>query len=165
MTPGKVLPRSHHPYRTDHFTGWPMRPATWAVTVTPAPGWWNGRHSRLKSGGRKACGFDSRPGHHPLPADLGLVAPGLGRAAAIASAPTPRSTGYRAVRWSRRAVVAGGSGGSPYRAAQTLRPSPDSRVARMPGARCADRVSSGRIRSEEHTSELQSQSNHVCRLL
>jgi hypothetical protein len=33
------------------------------VTVTPAPGWWNGRHSRLKSGSRKACGFDSRPGH------------------------------------------------------------------------------------------------------
>src|SRR2546423_15235874 len=28
-----------------------------------APGWWNGRHSRLKSGGRKACGFDSRPGY------------------------------------------------------------------------------------------------------
>ena len=40
-----------------------MRGIIPAVTVTPSPGWWNGRHSRLKSGGRKACGFDSRPGH------------------------------------------------------------------------------------------------------
>ena len=44
-----------------------MRGIIPAVTVTPSPGWWNGRHSRLKSGGRKACGFDSRPGHVSVP--------------------------------------------------------------------------------------------------
>src|SRR2546430_16950921 len=33
------------------------------------------------------------------------------------------------------------------------------------GARLLDRVPSARLRSEEHTSELQSQSNLVCRLL
>jgi hypothetical protein len=33
--------------------------------VAPPPGWWNGRHGRLKSGCRKACGFDPRPGHEP----------------------------------------------------------------------------------------------------
>jgi hypothetical protein len=40
-----------------------MRQIIPTVNVAGAPGWWNGRHSRLKSGGRKACGFDSRPGH------------------------------------------------------------------------------------------------------
>ena len=28
-------------------------------------GWWNGRHVRLRGVCRKACGFKSRPEHHP----------------------------------------------------------------------------------------------------
>ena len=33
------------------------------ASVPGASGWWNGRHSRLKSGSRKAYGFESRSGH------------------------------------------------------------------------------------------------------
>lgn len=29
------------------------------------PRWWNGIHEGLKILCRKACGFDSHPGHHP----------------------------------------------------------------------------------------------------
>src|SRR5690606_15490066 len=50
-----------------------LGPATVATTRTTCPvphrpGRWKGRHGRLKSGCRKACGFDPRPGHaehHP----------------------------------------------------------------------------------------------------
>src|SRR2546430_4143573 len=45
------------------------------------------------------------------------------------------------------------------------KPFQDSRISRSPRREAADQVQVERLRSEEHTSELQSQSNLVCRLL
>src|SRR5690606_35230277 len=43
-----------------------------------APGWWNGRHGRLKSGCRKACGFETRPGHELNTVQGGRDLPNVG---------------------------------------------------------------------------------------
>ena len=49
------------------------RPATVTAGGALRPGWWNGRHGRLKSGCRKACGFETRPGHASQPCSDPLI--------------------------------------------------------------------------------------------
>src|SRR5438552_4618745 len=87
------------------------------------------------------------------------------RRAALPASPPPRmATGLRRKERSRGDHEVGGEAHPPKRA--TAAPKPDREVAGAhPGQGGARRGRPGRIRSEEHTSELQSPDHLVCRLL
>src|SRR5688572_31406436 len=72
----------------------------------------------------------------------------------------PYTTLFRSSRWSRNRSCCPGTAGVPHSPASNER----SRRCRDRSSHSAPRPTS-RHRSEEHTSELQSQSNLVCRLL
>ena len=72
------------------------------------PGWRNGRRSRLKPGGRKACGFESRPRHHGEPnadRDSEGWAPGVAARAGAQPPPSLRGRRVEHLSWDRRRAL------------------------------------------------------------
>src|SRR5881398_3237061 len=65
MSPGRILPRSRHPYRTDQFTGWLVRLPKLAVTVTVHPGGGTADTAALKAAAARRAGSTPAPGTAP----------------------------------------------------------------------------------------------------